>query len=169
MLNDPVWISLGTVHPLLYVWNHRVHVKSDLPPKARAQTSNLYEVTASFVFQSFKLVVPLFVWCSASVMLPDSSKQILHGWRDWKTPVAMLCISQTKRSWKFWPRRGSDWSPIEVLALCPCVSFGLRWQGQELCPIWWPINHKRFSWRLPSRIIFFSFPSCLEYFSELLF
>lgn len=68
------------MHPLLYVWNHRVHVKSDLPPKARAQTSNLYEVTASFVFQSFKLVVPLFVWCSASVMLPDSSKQILHGW-----------------------------------------------------------------------------------------
>lgn len=76
---------------------------------------------------------------------------------------------QKKRSWKFWTTRGSDWSPIEVLALCPCVSFGLRWQGQELCPIWWQINHKRFSWRLPSRIIFFSFLYDLNIFQNCYF
>ena len=116
-------MSLGTVHPLLYVWNRSVHVKSDLPPKARAQKSNLYEVTASFVFQACgSFICMVFSQCNASWL-----KQTNLEWvgEHWKTPVAMLC---------FWPRRGSDWSPIEVLALCPCVSFGLTWQGQELCP-----------------------------------
>lgn len=107
-------------------------MKSDLPQKARAQKSNLYKVTASFVFQACgSFICMVFSQCNASWL-----KQTNFEWvgEHWKTPVAMLCISQTKRSWKFWLRRGSDWSPIEVLALCPCVSFGLRWQGQELCP-----------------------------------